>query len=102
MRASGEALVDGLGIAPGMAVLDLGCGDGNTALPAAARGGEVIGVDLTAKLLAAGEARAAAAGLDNVSFQEGDASQLVDLEDERFDLTLSVFGAMFAPRPYDV
>ena len=102
MRASGEALVDGLGIAPGMAVLDLGCGDGTTALPAAERGAEVLGVDLTAKLLAAGEARAAAAGLDNVSFQEGDASQLVDLDDERFDLTLSVFGAMFAPRPYDV
>jgi SAM-dependent methyltransferase len=102
MRASGEALVDGLGIVPGMAVLDLGCGDGTTALPAAERGAEVLGVDLTAKLLAAGEARAAAAGLDNVSFQEGDASQLVDLDDDRFDLTLSVFGAMFAPRPYDV
>lgn len=102
MRSSGAALVDGLGIGAGMEVLDLGCGDGTTALPAAARGANVLGVDLTAALLAAGRARAAAAGLDNITFQEGDASALVDLEDERFDLTVSVFGAMFAPRPYDV
>jgi SAM-dependent methyltransferase len=102
MRASGEALVDGLGIEPGMEVLDLGCGDGTTALPAAERGADVLGVDIAANLVAAGQARADAAGLDNVSFQQGDASELVDLEDERFDLTLSAFGAMFAPRPYDV
>jgi len=102
MRGSGEALVDGLGVEASMEVLDLGCGDGTTALPAAERGANVLGVDIAANLVAAGQARAVAAGLDNVRFQQGDASQLVDLADEDFDLTLSAFGAMFAPRPYDV
>jgi SAM-dependent methyltransferase len=102
MRGSGEALVDGLGVEAGMDVLDLGCGEGTTALPAAERGAKVLGVDIAANLVATGQARAAAAGLDNVSFHQGDASQLVDLDDDRFDLTLSAFGAMFAPRPYDV
>ncbi len=102
MRGSGEALVDGLGIEEGMDVLDLGCGDGTTALPAAERGADVLGVDVAANLVAAGQARADAAGIRNVHFQQGDASELVDLADEAFDLTLSVFGAMFAPRPYDV
>jgi SAM-dependent methyltransferase len=102
MRSSGEALVDGLGVTAGMDVLDLGCGDGTTALPAAERGAKVLGVDIAANLVEAGRARAAAAGLDNLSFQQGDASQLTDLADASFDLTLSVFGAMFAPRPYDV
>ncbi len=102
MRGSGEALVDGLGVEAGMEVLDLGCGDGTTALPAAERGADVLGVDIAANLVAAGEARAAAAGLDNVDFRQGDASRLSELEDARFDLTLSAFGAMFAPRPYDV
>jgi SAM-dependent methyltransferase len=102
MRDSGEALVDALGIEEGMEVLDLGCGDGTTALPAAARGAHVLGVDIAANLVAAGQARAAAAGLDSVTFQQGDASALTGIEDERFDLTLSAFGAMFAPRPYDV
>jgi SAM-dependent methyltransferase len=99
---SGEALIDGLGVGPGMDVLDLGCGDGTTALPAAARGADVLGVDIAANLVAAGQERAAAAGLDNVTFQQGDASDLAGLDDEGFDLTVSVFGAMFAPRPYDV
>jgi SAM-dependent methyltransferase len=102
LRGSGDALVDGLGIGAGMDVLDLGCGDGTTALPAAGRGANVLGVDIAANLVAAGQARADAAGLDNVRFQQGDASELVDLADQAFDLTLSVFGAMFAPRPYDV
>jgi SAM-dependent methyltransferase len=102
MRGSGEALVDGLGIGEGMDVLDLGCGDGTTALPAAERGANVLGVDIAANLLAAGQARAAAAGLDNLRFQQGDASELDGLGDASFDLTLSAFGAMFAPRPYDV
>lgn len=102
MRGSGEALVDGIGVGEGMDVLDLGCGDGTTALPAAERGANVLGVDISAPLVAAGQARADAAGLDNVHFQQGDASELVDLSDDAFDLTLSVFGAMFAPRPYDV
>jgi SAM-dependent methyltransferase len=102
MRGSGEALVAGLGIEDGMEMLDLGCGDGTTALPAAARGANVLGVDIAANLVAAGQARAAEQGLDNVRFEQGDASGLVGIDDERFDLVLSVFGAMFAPRPFDV
>ncbi|HTT96102.1 MAG TPA: class I SAM-dependent methyltransferase [Solirubrobacterales bacterium] len=102
MRGSGEAFVAALGIEPGLRVLDLGCGDGTTALPAARRGAEVTGVDIAANLVAAGTARAAAAGLADVSFQEGDAADLRDLADGSFDLVVSVFGAMFAPRPFDV
>jgi SAM-dependent methyltransferase len=102
MRASGEALVAELGIDAGLKVLDLGCGDGTTSLPAAQRGAEVLGVDIAANLVAAGNARAAAAGLDNLRFHEGDAADLRDLGDDSFDLVLSVFGAMFAPRPFDV
>ena len=85
-----------------MDVLDLGCGDGTTALPAAQRGANVLGVDIAENLVAAGNPRAAAAGLDNLRFQEGDASDLRDLADESFDLVISIFGAMFAPRPFDV
>ncbi|MDZ4370189.1 MAG: methyltransferase domain-containing protein [Phenylobacterium sp.] len=102
MRESGEALVDSLGVTPGLEVLDLGCGDGTTAVPSAQRGAKVLGVDIAQNLVAAGNARAAAAGLSNLRFQEGDASDLRDLGDERFDLVVSVFGAMFAPRPLDV
>lgn len=102
MRDSGAELVAGLGIEGGMSVLDLGCGDGTTALPAAQLGAEVLGVDIAAKLVAAGNARARDAGLANLRFQEGDASDLADLTDDRFDLVVSVFGAMFAPRPFDV
>lgn len=102
MRESGDALVDGLGISAGMDILDLGCGDGTTAIPAAERGANVVGVDIAANLVAAGNARGAQAGLDNVRFQEGDASRLDALQDESFDLVVSIFGAMFAPRPFDV
>ena len=83
-------------------MLDLGCGDGTTALPAARLGADVLGVDIAANLVAAGNERAAAAGLDNLRFQEGDASDLADLADDSFDLVVSIFGAMFAPRPFDV
>jgi SAM-dependent methyltransferase len=102
MRGSGEELVAGLGLRPGLRVLDLGCGDGTTALPEAQAGAQVLGVDIAANLVAAGTARAAAAGLDNLTFQEGDAADLRDLGDDSFDLVVSVFGAMFAPRPFDV
>jgi ubiquinone/menaquinone biosynthesis C-methylase UbiE len=102
MRENGERLVESLGVRPGMKVLDLGCGDGTTALPAAARGADVLGVDIAANLVAAGNARARAAGLANLRFQEGDASDLRDLGDGSFDLVVSIFGAMFAPRPFDV
>jgi SAM-dependent methyltransferase len=102
MRGSGEQLVAELGITPGLRVLDLGCGDGTTALPAARRGAVVSGVDIAANLVAAGNARAAAEGLTGLIFEEGDASDLRYLEDGSYDLVVSIFGAMFAPRPFDV
>ena len=102
MRKSGAAFVGTLGVRPGTAVLDLGCGDGTTALPAAELGAEVLGVDIARNLVDAGNRRAQAAGLANLRFQHGDACALVDLADASFDLTVSVFGAMFAPKPLDV
>jgi SAM-dependent methyltransferase len=102
MRESGEALVNELAIIPGLEVLDLGCGDGTTALPAARLGANVLGVDIAGNLVEAGNARARTLGIANCRFQEGDATDLHDLEDDRFDLVISMFGAMFAPRPFDV
>jgi SAM-dependent methyltransferase len=102
MRASGEALVGTLGITEGLDVLDLGCGDGTTAIPEARLGANVLGVDIAENLVAAGNARARDLGLSNVRFQVGDASQLSELADDSFDLVVSIFGAMFAPRPVDV
>ena len=102
MRESGEALVASFGISTGLKVLDLGCGDGTTALPAARLGAEVLGVDIARNLVDAGNKRANEAGLTNCRFQEGDATNLHELADLSFDLTVSVFGAMFAPRPFDV
>ncbi len=102
MRESGEALVQSLGPIKGLKVLDLGCGDGTTALPEAKLGADVLGVDIAKNLVAAGNARAKAAGLSNCRFQEGDASNLQGLADQSFDLVVSIFGAMFAPRPFDV
>jgi len=102
MRESGEALVAGLGITAGMRVLDLGCGDGTTALPAARLGADVFGVDIARNLVEAGKKRAQREGLTNCRFQEGDATNLGELADRRFDLVVSIFGAMFAPRPFDV
>jgi SAM-dependent methyltransferase len=102
MRESGEALVATLGITDRLDVLDLGCGDGTTALPAARLGANVLGVDIAGNLVAAGNARAWSLGLTNCRFQEGDASDLTELDDDSFDLVVSIFGAMFAPRPFDV
>jgi SAM-dependent methyltransferase len=102
MRESGEAFVGKLGITEGLQVLDLGCGDGTTALPAAQLGADVLGVDIASNLVAAGNARAQALGLTNCRFQEGDASDLHELGDAQFDLVVSIFGAMFAPKPFDV
>jgi ubiquinone/menaquinone biosynthesis C-methylase UbiE len=101
MRASGESLVESLGISRGLKVLDLGCGDGTTALPEARLGAEVLGVDIASNLVEAGNKRANAEGLTNCKFQEGDATNLHELEDNSFDLVVSIFGAMFAPRPFD-
>ncbi len=102
MRESGETLVRSLDVRPAQRVLDLGCGDGTTALPLARLGAEVLGVDIARNLVEAGNRRAAAAGLDRIRFQEGDACSLQGIADDAFDLTLSVFGAMFAPRPFEV
>ena len=102
MRESGAALVQRLGIKPGMKVLDLGCGDGTTALPAAKLGADVLGVDIAANLVAAGNRRVEEMGLTNCRFQEGDATNLSELADQSFDLVVSIFGAMFAPKPHDV
>jgi ubiquinone/menaquinone biosynthesis C-methylase UbiE len=102
MRESGEALVDSIGITKGMRVLDLGCGDGTTAIPEARRGADVLGVDIASNLVAAGNRRAKEMGLSNCTFQEGDASNLQGLKDKTFDLVVSIFGAMFAPKPFDV
>ncbi len=102
MRESGEALVNGLGITKGLKVLDLGCGDGTTALPGARLGADVLGVDIARNLVEAGNKRAKEQGLTNCRFQEGDASNLQGLEDRSFDLVVSIFGAMFAPKPFDV
>src|SRR5436189_5843196 len=102
MRESGEALVQRLGITKGLRVLDLGCGDGTTALPAAKLGAEVLGVDIARNLVEAGNKRAAEHGLTNCTFQEGDASNLEQLPDKAFDLVISIFGVMFAPKPFEV
>jgi SAM-dependent methyltransferase len=102
MRDSGEALIKELGITNGLDVLDLGCGDGTTALPAAILGANVVGVDIASNLVEAGNARARQLGLANCRFQEGDAADLHEIDDEEFDLVVSIFGAMFAPRPFDV
>ena len=102
MRESGDAVVAGLGITPGMKVLDLGCGDGTTALPEARRGADVLGVDIARNLVDAATKRAKSEGLANVHFQQGDATNLTGLADRQFDLVVSIFGAMFAPKPFDV
>jgi len=102
MRESGEALVRGLGVKPGMKVLDVGCGDGTTALPEAKLGADVLGVDIARNMVDAAIARAKAAGLANCRFRQGDASKLEGIPDKAFDLVVSIFGAMFAPQPLDV
>ena len=102
MREGGKALVKGLGITQGLKVLDLGCGDGTTALPAARLGADVLGVDIASNLVEAGNKRAKEQGLTNCTFQEGDATDLHELKDRTFDLVVSIFGAMFASKPFDV
>jgi ubiquinone/menaquinone biosynthesis C-methylase UbiE len=102
MRESGEELVSKLGITNGMKVLDLGCGDGTTAIPEARLGANVLGVDIASNLVEKGNIRAKNEGLTNVKFQEGDATDLQELKDGEFDLVVSIFGAMFAPKPFDV
>ena len=102
MRESGEALVQKFGISKGMKILDLGCGDGTTAIPEAKLGADVLGVDIAANLVEAARKRAQEQGLTNCRFQEGDATNLQNVPDGTFDLVVSIFGAMFAPKPFDV
>jgi SAM-dependent methyltransferase len=92
-----ELFVDSLGIEPGMEVLDVACGTGNLAIPAARKGARVTGVDIATNLLDQARARAAAEGLQ-ITFQEGDAEQL-PFPDAHFDVVMTMFGAMFAPDP---
>ena len=102
MRGSGEVVANSLAIKPSSRVLDLGCGDGTTAVPLAKLGADVVGIDISSKLVAAGEKRALEEGLHRLRFQQGDACSLLGVNNESFDLTLSVFGAMFAPKPFEV
>jgi len=102
MRESGSALVAQLGITRGLKVLDLGCGDGTTAIPEARLGADVLGVDIAGNLVEAAKKRAKSEGLPNITFREGDATDLQELDDHSFDLVVSIFGAMFAPKPLDV
>src|SRR5207248_11299457 len=91
-----------VGVVEGLEVWELGCGDGTTALPAASLGANVLGIDIASNLVQAGNARAQRLGITNCRFQEGDATDLNALEDDRFDLLISIFGATFASRLFDV
>jgi ubiquinone/menaquinone biosynthesis C-methylase UbiE len=102
MRDSGAAIVSTLGITKDLVILDLGCGDGTTAIPEAKLGAKVLGVDIASNLVAAGNRRVKEERLSNCVFQLGDATDLNGLKNESFDLVVSIFGAMFAPKPYDV
>jgi ubiquinone/menaquinone biosynthesis C-methylase UbiE len=102
MRESGEELITTIGVKRGEKVLDLGCGDGTTAIPAARAGADVLGVDISRNLVEAGNRRATEAGLSHCRFQEGDACNLAEIENRSFDRVVSIFGAMFAPKPFDV
>jgi ubiquinone/menaquinone biosynthesis C-methylase UbiE len=102
MRESGETLVAKLGITKNLDVLDLGCGDGTTAIPEAKLGANVLGVDIAGNLVEAGNKRAKTEGLLNCHFQVGDAVALDALKDKSFDVVVSIFGAMFAPKPFEV
>jgi ubiquinone/menaquinone biosynthesis C-methylase UbiE len=102
MRESGAELVEKIGITKGLRVLDIGCGDGTTAIPEAKLGANVLGVDIASNLVEAGNRRLQEEHISNCKIQEGDATNLQELEDESFDLVVSIFGAMFAPKPFDV
>lgn len=92
-----EEFVSRLGIRPSMKVLDVACGTGNLAIPAARCGAQVTGIDIAPNLLEQARERAQRETL-SATFEEGDAERL-SYPDGHFDLVMSMFGAMFAPRP---
>ena len=96
LLSAGEHLVQRIGIGQGQRVLDVACGSGNAAIRAAQAGGDVVGLDLTPELLQAGQRFADQAGV-TVDWVTGDAEQL-PFDDGSFDVVVSTFGAMFAPR----
>jgi ubiquinone/menaquinone biosynthesis C-methylase UbiE len=97
IEKTAEAFVDRLNIQSGMKVLDVACGNGNLAIPAARKGADVTGIDIAENLIEAGKERASEAGL-NIKFEQGDA-EAMPYDDDSFDLVMTQFGAMFAPRP---
>ena len=86
-----------LDVKPGMSVLDVACGSGNLAIPAARRGAGVTGLDIVPDLIDQARAAARAENLD-ARFDVGDAESM-PYEDAGFDIVMSMFGAMFTPRP---
>jgi Methylase involved in ubiquinone/menaquinone biosynthesis len=97
IEKGGDDFVDSIGVKPGMKVLDVACGTGNTAIPEAKKGAEVIGVDIATNLIEQARQRAKAEGLQ-IKFEEGDVEDL-QFPDASFDAVVTMFGAMFAPRP---
>ena len=97
VSGAAEAFVGRLPVLPGVRVLDVACGTGNSAIPLARRGAIVTGVDIASNLVQQARERAAAEGLV-ITFDEGDAEQL-PYPDASFDMVVTMFGAMFAPRP---
>ncbi len=91
----GDDLVERVAVKEGERVIDVACGTGNAAIPAAVNGAEVIGLDITPELFDDGRRRAAEAGVE-IEWVEGDAEAL-PFDDESFDVVLSTFGCMFAP-----
>lgn len=102
MRISGENLINNVGVDKDVKVLDVGCGDGTTAIPAAMKGARVTGLDIARNLVDAGNKRASDQQLANCEFIHGDASEMSNIPDGSFDLTISIFGAMFCPKPQEV
>src|SRR5256885_16118662 len=100
MRESGEALVRQLGITKGLRVLDLGCGDGTTAIPAAKLGADVLGVDIARNLVEAGNKRAGELGLTNWRVLAGGARDMEKVPDHEIDLTASNFDAVYTLKSY--